>query len=436
MGRKGGFITAVKRVVSCGSKQKRVKRDRSSDKWLEQLRSTDFGVAESSISAPAAVHSPVEETKLNEAEDEHNRHAYSVALATAAAAEAVVAAAQAAAEVVRLTSTARYMGRTKEELAAIKIQTAFRGHLARRALRALKGLVRLKSLIGSQSAKRQSTNTLKCMQTMARVQFEVRTRRIKMSEENLSLQRQIQLKRDKEVEKLQGVSIGENWDDSIRSKEQIEASRRGREEAAVRRERALAYAYSHQQTWRNPTNGSTTSNKLQTFMDPNNPRWGWSWLERWMSAAAADQKPQSPRRRGQSPSTPTSTKSISIRGSSAATTNIINSAKDKDDSSSIKSLRSYHRRRTGSDDDVSLSSCPTGSGSRRYMASTESTRAKARPPSPLGRSGGDSSRSRSRVGNSSPASVKKRLSFSASPDGRPRRHSGPPKVDAMETINR
>lgn len=63
-----------------------------------------------------------------EAENEQTRHAYSVALATAAAAEAAVAAAHAAAEVVRLTAT-RSSGKTKEEIAAIKIQTVFRGYL-------------------------------------------------------------------------------------------------------------------------------------------------------------------------------------------------------------------------------------------------------------------------------------------------------------------
>lgn len=67
--------------------------------------------------------------KLIEAENEQSKHAYSVALATAAAAEAAVAAAHAAAEVVRLTSVARYSGKSREEIAAIRIQTAFRGHL-------------------------------------------------------------------------------------------------------------------------------------------------------------------------------------------------------------------------------------------------------------------------------------------------------------------
>ena len=52
-----------------------------------------------------------------------------MAFATAVAAEAAVAAAQAAAEVVRLTSMPHYTGKTMEEIAVIKIQTAFRGYM-------------------------------------------------------------------------------------------------------------------------------------------------------------------------------------------------------------------------------------------------------------------------------------------------------------------
>lgn len=71
-----------------------------------------------------------------------NKHAIAVAAATAAVAEAALAAAQAAAEVVRLTSVSGGGGRStasghvsgsnrrrEEELAAIKIQSEFRGYL-------------------------------------------------------------------------------------------------------------------------------------------------------------------------------------------------------------------------------------------------------------------------------------------------------------------
>lgn len=59
------------------------------------------------------------------------KHSHSVAVATGAAAEDAIVAAQAAAEVVRLTSVTRFAGKSKEEVAAIKIQTAFRGYMVR-----------------------------------------------------------------------------------------------------------------------------------------------------------------------------------------------------------------------------------------------------------------------------------------------------------------
>ena len=78
-----------------------------------------------------------EEVNLNNVENEQSEHAYSVAVATAVAAEAAgaavaaapVAAAHAAAEVVQLPTVNRFAGKSKEEVAAIKIQTAFRGYL-------------------------------------------------------------------------------------------------------------------------------------------------------------------------------------------------------------------------------------------------------------------------------------------------------------------
>lgn len=67
----------------------------------------------------------------------------------------------------------------------------------------MRGLVRLKSLVEGQSVKRQATTTLKCMQTVARVQSEIRARRIRMSEENQALQRQIQQKQEKELKEME-----------------------------------------------------------------------------------------------------------------------------------------------------------------------------------------------------------------------------------------
>lgn len=86
------------------------------------------------LTQPTQPHSQeIKDVKPVETDSEQNRHAYSVALASAVAAEAAAVAAQAAAEVVRLTavttSAQKMPVNSGEELAAIKIQTAFRGYL-------------------------------------------------------------------------------------------------------------------------------------------------------------------------------------------------------------------------------------------------------------------------------------------------------------------
>ncbi|KAL5985780.1 hypothetical protein ACLOJK_027767 [Asimina triloba] len=456
MGKKPNWFNAVKKALSPDSKEKREqKSSKSKKKWgFGKTKPTEPSSSLETVAPP-----PVPaEVKLNEAEQEQNKHAYSVAIATAAAAEAAVAAAQAAAEVVRLTTVTRYSGKSRDEVAAIKIQTAFRGYLARRALRALRGLVRLKSLIEGHAVKRQATTTLRCMQTLAKVQSQIRSRRIRMLEESQALQWQLLQKREKELEKLR-ASLGDEWDDSIQSKEQVEASLLSKHEAAIRRERALAYAFSHQQPWKN---SSRSVNPM--FMDPNNPHWGWSWLERWMAArpwesrtitekddshasvrslnhsiggeiskayarrsvnsdkpSPAAQRSSRPGSR-QSPSTPPS-KASSVTGKAKLASP--RTWGPVDDLRSMHSLQSERPQRrhsiAGSSvrDDESLASSPSVPS---YMAPTESAKAKTRLHSPLG----DKQETPER---GSAGSAKKRLSFPASP-ARTRRHSGPPRMEA------
>ncbi|KAI5418777.1 protein IQ-DOMAIN 18 [Lathyrus oleraceus] len=67
---------------------------------------------------------------------------------------------------------------SKEDFAAIKIQAHFRAHLARRAHRALKSLVKLQALIRGVYVRRQSRIAMQCMHALVRLQVRVRARQL------------------------------------------------------------------------------------------------------------------------------------------------------------------------------------------------------------------------------------------------------------------
>ncbi|KAI4370649.1 hypothetical protein MLD38_018975 [Melastoma candidum] len=465
MGKKGGWFSAVRRAFYSDPKDKKDQRPhKSKRKWFgrnTKTASDAVPVTTPGDAEPPAFGAlmlpqqqlllpspppPLEALKLVQVDEgEQSRRAYTVALATAVAAEAAVAAAEAAAEVVRLTSSARYPGKSKEEVAAIRIQIAFRGYMARRALRALRGLVRLKTLIKGQSVKRQAATTLRCMQMLARLQSQVRARRIRMSEDNQALQRQLQQKQEKEFEKLR---MAEKWNASAQSKEQMEENLLRKQEAAIRRERALAYTFSHQKRWKN------TKSASQTFMDPNNPHWGWSWMERWMasrpwgaitttpgknndrvsmkSEGAASASSHGEIHRSYSFSRPDVKKQAltAPKPSRAHSQRYYSpSTPTSNDSRSIFSIQSEIVRRqsiagsSSARDDESLTSTATVPS---YMTPTKSARAKSRAPSPLRADSSNSNRGIT-TDKGVVRSARKRLSFPSSPASVGlRRHTGPP----------
>ncbi|CAL0310451.1 unnamed protein product [Lupinus luteus] len=465
MGKKGNLFSIVKKALSPDSKEKKDKVWKPSSSKKKWFRKQKLQTLEESCSGTdkSPAFPSLEEIKSTHGE---NKSSYDnvVEVATSLVVEehVPVPVVQTTAVKVESPKIARFGGKPDDEVAAITIQTAFRGYLAKRALHALRGLVRLKSLMEGAIVKRQATSTLRSMQTLARVQSQIRSRRIRMMEENQALQRQLLHRHAKELE---SARIGEEWDQSLQSKEQIEAKLLSKHEATMRRERALAYAFTHQQ------NGKNICRSINPmFMDPTNPSWGWSWLERWTAARTWDarslmdkdpndrssvrrsslnntgaeisksfahfqlnsekpsptatQNPAFPNFRSHptpskppSPSTAKNTKKPSVKGSWVM----------DDDSKSMVSVQSDRFRRhsiasSSVRDDESLASSLSVPS---YMVPTQSAKAKSRTQSPLAIENGEAEKGSFRT-------AKKRLSFPASP-ARPRRHSGPPKVNAEFT---
>ncbi|GMI96563.1 IQ-domain 2 [Hibiscus trionum] len=450
MGKKGKWLSSLKKAFS--PKSKETKNQISKEQFLEKQVHLGFNGCNVATLETIMLSSPrPEEVDSVGANAEQGKQTYPVAVSTAAAPSVEVVRCQ-------LPIDARFAGKSKEEVAAIKIQSAFRVYLAKRALHALKGLIRLKSLMEGPVVKRQAASTLRCMQAFSGVQCQIRIRRIRMTEENRAFQRQLLQKHAKEIVNLQ---MGEDWDDSLQSKEQIEASLLSKHKAAMRRERAMAYSFTHQQTWKN---GSRSMNRL--FMDANNPSWGWSWLERWMAARpweghGTTEKGQNNDRSSvksayanfgreisnayaryqlnsdkQSPKAGQKTNQCSTAKPASATAQKLKSASPKssvfgpdDDARSIASLQSERNRRhsiAGSlvHDNERVGSSPWLPS---YMVPTESARAKTRLQSHLGLEA-----------NGTPEKgpivfAKKRLSYPLSP-ARPRQqHLCPPKVHSSIT---
>ncbi|PIN08061.1 hypothetical protein CDL12_19371 [Handroanthus impetiginosus] len=164
------------------------------------------GFSQIPVTIPAAGDSAWLRSFTADSEKEQNKHAIAVAAATAAAADAAVAAAQAAMAVVRLTSRgggALFNG-GREKWAAVKIQTVFRGYLARKALRALRGLVKLQALVRGYLVRKRAAATLYSMHALIRAQAAVRSQRARRSVSN-ECRFQPEMRSRKSIERLDEI---------------------------------------------------------------------------------------------------------------------------------------------------------------------------------------------------------------------------------------
>ncbi|CAK9148194.1 unnamed protein product [Ilex paraguariensis] len=137
------------------------------------------------------------------------------------------------------------LGMHVEDIAATHIQTAFRAYMARKALRRLKGTVRLQGLIQGHSIKKQASTTLSYLHSWSSIQAQIRARRLFMVTEGRNRQKKLENQLKLEA-KLHDLEV--DWNGGSETMDEILSRIYQREEAAVKRERTMAYAFSHQVT--------------------------------------------------------------------------------------------------------------------------------------------------------------------------------------------
>jgi len=205
-----------------------------------------------------------------------------------------------------------------EEWAATRIQNAFRKYKARKTLRCLRGVKRLRIVGQANPVKKQTAATLSYIQSWNKLQSEIRNRRAFMVTEgrNRKKKQENQMKLEAKLHNLQV-----EWNGGSDTMDEILARIQQREEAAVKRERAMAYAFNHQ--WR-----ARSATSLGNFSyEVGKGGWGWSWMDRWIAARPWEPRslvhPENPKKaQAKKESSNTNPSALKLQGSISLSNNI------------------------------------------------------------------------------------------------------------------
>ncbi|KAL5080353.1 hypothetical protein RYX36_008774 [Vicia faba] len=116
---------------------------------------------------------------------------------------------------------------------------------AKKALRALKGIVKLQEIIRGRAVRRQAMSTLKSLQSIVSIQSRICARRLQMVEGRWdSVEDEETLYSKDKIIRMDSNSE-RKWDDSTLLKEEVDACCMIKKEGIIKRERIKEYTFNH-----------------------------------------------------------------------------------------------------------------------------------------------------------------------------------------------